>query len=284
MPRRFVVLTFYSFAVFGLFGQSPQGIASPLVIDELLSSKINSSSQQTGVLSRQLGVFAPSKLVLLIPGFPGLINTDFKNGRWQGTDESSVVVRFRSELLDESTVTIVINCDSQPTAKPYCDSEYQASAAREIHIRRLLESVKKRFTNLKEVWIVGNSMGSIASMTVGIHNSDGYSGAVHIAAITNPLYKNIAPMLAGINLRDQKIPHFLIHHEKDLCTSTPYSGAVAVHKNQKIPLITVTGGMSLPGDPCRGQSPHGFMGSEKEMMRAIKDIIKIGRPTTLRIQ
>jgi hypothetical protein len=50
-----------------------------------------------------------------------------------------------------------------------------------------------------------------------------------------------------------------------------------------LPLITVTGGSDFEGHPCKAFTEHGFKGKEKDVMKAIAEIINTGSSSQLEI-
>lgn len=73
------------------------------------------------------------------------------------------------------------------------------------------------------------------------------------------------------------MPALVVHHQEDECKTTPVSGAkdikAALTGAKASEFIVVTGG-DRKGDPCEGDSHHGFLGIEKKVADAIAAWIK----------
>jgi hypothetical protein len=250
--------------------------------EELVSVDLSASKKQVGVYSTKKGADKPTKLAVLLPGYPSVVRPVVENGVMTGSKLSgNFLIRSRRFVVDDSVATLVVDCQSE--SGDYCASSYQASKQRQEDVDQLIGEVKKRVPSITEVWLVGTSMGTISSSFMAVHNPTGYAGAVHTASITEPYAKGSYRELGGFDYKKSAIPQFFVHHSADPCALTTYSGAKSIAEKYGLPLITVSGGTGFQGGACEAFTEHGFRGKEKEVMNAISAIIQSGKATQLEI-
>lgn len=254
-----------------------QGLKELLVVVDITDTK-----KQAGVYSTKIGVDKPTKLAVLLPGNPSVVRPVVENGSMVSSKlTGNFLIRARRWLSDESIATLVVDCHSESSDE--CTSSYQASKERQQDVQKLINEVRKQVPSLNEVWLVGTSMGTVSSSFMPTYESDAYAGAIHTATITEPYAKHSYRELGGFDYKKAKIPQFFIHHKNDPCTLTTYSSAKSISQKFNLPLISVTGGSDFEGHPCKAFTEHGFKGKEKEVMKAIGEIINTGSTTQLEI-
>ena len=250
--------------------------------EELISVDLTDTKKQTGVYSTKLGSDNPTKLAVILPGYPSVVRPIVENGVMTGSKQNgNFLIRARRFLVDESVASLVIDCQSE--SGDYCTSNYQSSKQRQEDVDKLIAEVKRRVPSIKEVWLVGTSMGTISSSFMPIHNPTGYAGAIHTASITDPYAKGSYRELGGFDYKKASIPQFFIHHVNDPCALTTYPSAKSIADKYNISLLTVKGGSGFQGGACEAFTEHGFRGKEKEVMNAVTAIIQTGKAVQLEI-
>lgn len=254
-----------------------QGLKELLVVVNLTETK-----KQAGVFSTKIGVDKPSKLAVLLPGSPSVVRPVVENGVMVSSKlTGNFLIRARQWLPDETIATLVVDCQSESGND--CPGSYQASKERQQDVQKLINEVRKEFPSIKEVWLVGTSMGTISSSFMPTYDSEAYAGAIHTSTITEPYAKHSYRELGGFDYNKTKIPQFFIHHKNDPCPLTTYSSAKSISQKFNLPLISVTGGSDFEGFPCQAFTQHGFKGKEKEVMKVIAEIINTGSTSQLEI-
>jgi hypothetical protein len=254
-----------------------QGLKEELVVVDL-----GGNLKQTGVLSVKIGTMGHTRLAVLLPGYPSVVRPVVENGIMVNSKLSgNFLIRARRQLADESIATLLVDCHSD--SGDYCSSAYQASKERQQHVQKLIDEVKKQIPSIQQVWLVGTSMGTISSSFMPVHSPSAYSGAIHTAAITEPLARNSYRELSGFDYSQSKVPQFFVHHKNDPCHLTTWSGAKSISEKFGVKLITVSGGSGFQGGACEAFTEHGFRGKEREVMAAIATIIKTGQVSTLTV-
>jgi len=250
--------------------------------EELVSVDLSDRSKQVGVYSIKTGAGQPSKLAVLLPGYPSVVRPVVENGVMTASKlTGNFLIRARRFLVNDSVASLIVDCPSE--RGDTCASGYQASKQRQDDIDQLIAEVKRRAPSITEVWLVGTSMGTISSSFMPTHNPKGYAGAIHTAAITDPYAKNAYRELGGFDYAKSGVPQFFVHHSSDPCPLTTYASARAIADKFKAPLVIVSGGTGFQGPACEAFTEHGFRGKEKEVMNAVAAIIKTGKATQLEI-
>ena len=250
--------------------------------EEIVSVDLSGDRKQVGVYSTSSSSKNPTRLAVLLPGYPSVVRPVVENGVMTNSRLSgNFLIRSRQFLVDETIASLIVDCPSD--SGDLCTSTYQASKERQEDVDKLITEVKRRTPSISEVWLIGTSMGTISSSYMPIHNPSGYAGAIHTASITEPYARNSYRELGGFDYKKTAVPQFFVHHAADPCFLTTYAGAKSITDKYKIPLITVTGGSDFKGDACKAFTEHGFRGKEKDVMRNIGVIIKTGRADQLMI-
>jgi hypothetical protein len=248
--------------------------------EELISVDLSGDRKQVGVYTTSSTSKNPTRLAVLLPGYPSVVRPVVENGAMTNSRLSgNFLIRSRHFLVDETIASLIVDCQSD--SGDYCTSTYQASKQRQEDVDKLIAEVKRRTPSIAEIWLIGTSMGTISSSFMPIHNPSGYAGAIHTASITEPYARNSYRELGGFNYTKTGVPQYFVHHAADPCYLTTYSGAKSIADKYKVPLITVTGGSDFKGNACNAFTEHGFRGKEKDVMRNIGEIIKTGRADQL---
>jgi hypothetical protein len=279
----FVKLIFIAI-VFQIYPASAQNATTQTVglNEEIISVDLGGDRKQVGVYTISSSSKNPTRLAVLLPGYPSVVRPVIENGAMTNSRLSgNFLIRSRQFLVDETIASLIVDCQSD--SGDLCTSTYQASKQRQEDVDKLIAEVKRRTPSISEVWLIGTSMGTISSSYMPTHNPSGYAGAIHTASITEPYARNSYRELGGFDYKKTAVPQYFVHHAADPCFLTTYSGAKSITDKYKIPLITVTGGGDFKGNACNAFTEHGFRGKEKDVMRNIGEIIKTGRADQLAI-
>ena len=256
-----------------LFAQSDDQL-----FERLISVDLKDGVKQEGVLSLKNQTSKPTRLVVILPGYPSVVRPVVENNVMTSFQlTGNFLIRARRHLIDNQIATLIVDCPSNSGVK--CESFYQASLQRHEDVVKLVLEVKKLQPTIQQIWLIGTSMGTISSAFMPTYKPSIYAGTIHTATITEPYAKNSYRELGDFDYQKITIPQFFIHHREDPCPITTYSGAQSIANKYKLPLITVEGGGEFKGDVCKAFTQHGFAGREKEVMSAVKEIINTGKIT-----
>jgi hypothetical protein len=282
MNLKYLIKPLFIAILLQIYPASAQDIAAGAanVSEELISVDLDGNKKQVGVYTTSSTSKNPTRLAVLLPGYPAVVRPVVENGAMTSSRLSgNFLIRSRHFLVDETIASLIVDCQSD--SGDYCTSTYQASKQRQEDVDKLIAEVKRRTPSISEVWLIGTSMGTISSSFMPLHNPSAYAGAIHTASITEPYARNSYRELGGFDYKKTAVPQYFIHHAADPCFLTTYAGAQSITEKYKVPLITVTGGSNFKGDPCKAFTEHGFRGKEKDVMRAVGAIIKTGRASQL---
>lgn len=240
--------------------------------ETLIETRLGEPVTQAAVLSMSPGS-APRYLAVLLPGSPSVLRPVVENGAWTGGRlMGNFLVRSRQWLVDEELATLAVDCRSDSGDE--CRELYQASEQRFTDVRSVIELAKAGLPSIKDVWLVGTSMGTISSTYMAKWGRSYFAGAIHTSSINDGLYYR---SMANPDFAAAGIPQGFIHHKDDPCRHTTYYGTKRWSEKFGIPLVTVTGGSGFSGNACKAYSQHGFRGMEREVMTAVSSIIKSGK-------
>ncbi len=238
--------------------------AQPL-FESVLTVGLPNGFSQSGLLSRPGNERRIRYLVVLAPGYPGVLRPALRpDGTVNLRQAGNFLIRARGYLADHDIATLTIDCRSD--FGPICEDLYQASPERIHDIGILIAQTREILPNIEEIWIVSTSRGALTSAAAVRYGENLFHGAIHTAGMLDAV-RNLGR--EGPRLREE----FLVHHINDPCSRTPYSLAEQVSKERDIALITARGGRAW-GLPCEAFTQHGFNGIEHLVMARIRGLIR----------
>ncbi len=131
------------------------------------------------------------------------------------------------------------------------------------------------------VWLIGTSRGTISAANAASRLKEGGADGLVLTATVFE-QSGGGGTLTDVDLGSITVPTLFAHHKKDRCFVTPYA-AVAPHMKSlrnapKVEQIAFEGGLPARGRFCGAKGPHGFLGIEDEVVRAIGNWIKANNP------
>ena len=241
--------------------------------EKLYSVPVSEGGLQRGVLSGKSGVQGQDLLAVLLPGYPSVVRPVMDGSVMVSSKlTGNFLIRARRFLADERMLTLVVDCNTH--VGDYCTPAYQASRQRQSDVQALIEAVRKDHPALKEVWLLGTSMGTISSAYMALYGAGQYAGVVHTASITDFGGRRPYTELEGFDYARITIPQLFVHHADDPCASTNYASAQKIAQKFSLPLMTVQGGSGFKGDPCAARTQHGFQGRESAVMKLMAEAIR----------
>jgi len=187
-------------------------------------------------------------------------------------------MRMNQQLLAEAGIELVIvDCPTDqwgassppPTA---CLDGYRSSKVHADDVRAVIARLREDY-GIKNIFIMGHSLGTISSRWLARNLGSEISGSIHSASMNGPNRQGYASSLNGFSYDNFAAPALHVHNENDACPSTPYS-AVRGYAGEN--LVTVRGGVP-EGDPCGGGHLHSHQGREEIVVRSIITWIKTGK-------
>lgn len=241
--------------------------------ENLYTVPLSDGGFQLGVVSGKSGVQGQDLLAVLLPGYPSVVRPVMDGSVMVSSRlTGNFLIRSRRFLADERILTLVVDCNTR--LGDYCTPAYQASRQRQSDVQALIDAVRKDHPALKEVWLLGTSMGTISSAFMALHAPGQYAGVVHTASITDFGGRKLYKELEGFDYARITIPQLFVHHADDPCAITSYASAQKISQKFGLPLVTVQGGSGFTGDPCAARTQHGFQGRESVVMKFMAEAIR----------
>lgn len=273
MKKNFVPIILWLFSTVA-FAQTK---ASEGLKETLVSVKPTPESSLNAVISiRENSTSPPTKLVVLLPGHPAILNAVVENEKVVKSSLSgNFLVRARRQLIDNNIVTVLVDCRLDKNVGAECPEEYMGSRARHDDIKLVTDEARKIFPTLDEIWLVGTSFGTVTTSKIPPEYQSRYAGVIHTSTIN---FSKFIRSMSGVKYDDIKIPQLFIHHKDDICGSSKYSGIEGIASDFKIPLYTVSGDKKredekISSNPCDAFTPHGYKGIEAGVMKLIQSAV-----------
>ena len=257
------------------------GFISLLLIISTLSTFVTGAAEEVRLINTGRGVTLPILLVavkkpvasvVLFPGGKGKLELSPEDGL--GRLVKNFLVRSRHLFADQNLLVVVVDAPAdRQTGKGLLG--FRDTIAHAQDVGAVIKYIRRQYPGIP-VWLVGTSRGSTSVANAAIKlQTNGPDGIVLTTAVTNSSKRGT--YVTALRLKKIKQPTLVVHHKRDQCHVSPYSGAkriVRKLKNATIKLlITVEGGVT-EGHPCRGMAYHGFNGKEAETVKKITDWIK----------
>lgn len=272
MFTRLLISWLSSFVLLGAFAnahaQNPAH-STQRVIEEIISVRTPKEAYQQGVLSKLEAATAPTKLLVVVSGHPGVTRPRMNEaGKITTRQNGNFLVRSRHFLISNQVVTLLLDCRSDFESS--CSDVYQASLERAQDIALLVQEVKNKIPSIKQTWAVSTSWGVITTAGLLKHDPSSYTGIIHTAGTYNKATD------LGLAFGPFKTPQFIYHHKFDPCPMTYHRDAAAIAEKWGVSLVTVDGGTGFRGDACQAFTQHGFTGREEKVAVSINRLVETG--------
>lgn len=192
----------------------------------------------------------PEFITILFPGGNGQMNPRLDDERVVYGFGGNFLIRGREFIVDDEFATVATNTTSD-----------------ESRVQALLDDLKRRYPNA-QIYLMGTSRGTIATVKLAPFLADRIAGVIHTSSMGSSIH--------AFNAKEFRNRQLIVHHRNDQCKVTRYNSAEHAHEAYGTELITMEGGVS-EGDPCEAFAHHGYRGIERETMDAIKQWIRRGR-------
>lgn len=207
--------------------------------------------------------------LILIPGGVGGL------GKLDGNEPTSnnFLVRSRAHFAEAGFNVAIMGRPQDQNDLTY---ELRTSATHLADIRRIVDYVKAD-TGLP-VWLVGTSRGSVSAAAAAIDfPPDTLAGVV----LSSSVVRDKPGALPSQKLSAIRLPVLLLHHKQDACPiCRPADLPDVLGALSQVPvkkLVMLEGGGPAQGGVCEALHHHGFIGIEREAVRAVTDWIS--KPT-----
>lgn len=206
--------------------------------------------------------------IILLAGGRGVVKISGKGEI--NAMKGNFLVRTRQLFADEGFLTALVDAPMDRRNKTGLLGGFRASTEHGEDLARV--ATKLHALNRKPVIVIGTSRGSVSAANLALRGAEGILSA---AVLTSSLVKGNAKgrTIKDLPLDRIKIPVLFVHNKGDACHATllkDVKPVVGLMKKQGVraDLIVVSSHKATSGH-CRGRSPHGFLGIEKQVVDKI---------------
>ena len=212
----------------------------------------------------------PKAAVILLPGGNGIVKLG-PDGPEKG---GNFVVRTRNKFADNGLLVAVVDAP--------IEDEVQESLKGSRTTPEHATDVAAVAAYLKEqaevpVWVVGTSRGTIGATNLASRLPETIHGIVLTSTVSESS-KSGMPSAMDTDLANIKVPVLLVHHKKDGCYISPYSGMKKVQYKltgtSTVDTMSFCGGEHKSRNPCKAKTYHGYLKIEDKVVKAISGWIK----------
>lgn len=237
--------------------------------EEIVHVAVRPGVDEPVLLSMASAGQKPKRILMLFPGYPGIMKLQEKDGRVWFKLLGNYLLRSRALFVDSETAAASVDA---PTDQYCCfDDEFRLGNTHAADVGKIVDVLAARFPGA-EIYLVGTSRGTVSVAPLAVALGTKIAGAVMTSSIVQAT--RAGPGVASFDFGAVKVPMLFVHHEYDGCVATPYARARDLAARYRLPLVTVTGSSSTHGPPCEAFSYHGFAGREREVAGAIMQWVK----------
>ena len=217
----------------------------------------------------------PKASVVLMAGGKGVLALR-PSGEISTDLNLNFLMRVREQFAREGMVVAALDVASDQMGGLNGDIRLSTQHAQDIV--KVIADLRKRH-NLP-VWLVGTSASTISAVSVAARFPNSKSGGPDGIVLTSSLTV-LAKGLCGRSiyfapLANIRVPVLSIGHEKDACPCSPGGAAVGrkmmaalKQSSRKEHKVWTGGDPPISKEPCWARTPHGFLGVENDVVRAI---------------
>ena len=212
----------------------------------------------------------PKAVALLFPGGSGKQSLLRRPIEVVLGPRGNFLVRSAEQLLTPDLAVLILDCPSDQAEG--MNDAFRISDEHATDVQAVLALLRTRFKGVK-LHLVGTSRGTVSAAYVAQELGPAVDGVVLSSSVFRASGNNLG--LSLFRFERLKTPLLLVHHAEDGCPTCPYGQALKLA--DKVPLITVRGGIEPESGPCDPLANHGFFGREVAVVQAIRNWI-LGLP------
>jgi len=239
-------------------------------VDGIVTAKLERHTI-AALVTRQGKAKAFKHGIAIFPGHPGILKLREENGRLEYEQRGNFLIRSRRHWLDDETLLAVLDAPSDEWAT--FTQDFRTTARYGTDVGAVLNEVSKRYP-VGEWTFVGTSEGSMSAFYAARMNAQLAKRVILTSSVWGPT--NSGPGLSGAKFGEISAPLLWVHHENDPCPYTQYRDARRYAERTMSPLLTVRGGGPEKGGACQAHSFHGFVGTERAVVLAMRSWVKTG--------
>ena len=214
---------------------------------------------------------APIATVVLFAGRHGGLGLSPAGIAW---GEGNFLVRNRARFAEHGFLVAVIDAPSDRRDSGLWN--FRTSPEHATDVKAVIAALRAMAP--APVWLIGTSMGtvSVASVAARLAAGGGPDGVVLTSSVTRTS-RTVGETVWMAKLDRITVPVLVVHHVHDACVVSPYGETRSLLKSLsragKKELLTFDGGDPPRSDACEAFAAHGYVGLDREVVKAIADWI-----------
>lgn len=209
--------------------------------------------------------------IAMFPGHPGILKLREADGQFRFELRGNFLVRSRRHWLDEDILVVLIDAPSDEWSG--FSQRFRETARYGADIEALLSDLSARY-KISDWTFVGTSEGTISAFHAARMNPQRVTRLIQTASVFSS--SRNGPGLSAVDLAALPAATLWVHHENDPCPSTFYRDARDFATRSGKPLLTMRGGGPERGGACEPYTAHGFVGVERDAVRAMLSWTRTG--------
>lgn len=209
--------------------------------------------------------------IVLFPGYPGILRLREEEGQLRFDLRGNFLLRSRRHWLDDDILVAVVDAPSDEWAS--FSQRWRETPRYGADVAALLDELSSRY-KVADWTFVGTSEGAVSAFHAARMNPARIRRLIQTASVFRA--SRNGPGLSGIDLADLPAATLWVHHEDDPCAFTTYRDAKDFAARSGKPLLTMRGGGPGRGGACEPYTAHGFVGVERETVRAMLAWVRSG--------
>ena len=225
-----------------------------------------------GLVTHQEGAKAFKYGIAVFPGHPGILRLREEGGELKFEMRGNYLMRTRRHWLDAETLVMAVDAPSDQWAT-FLQS-FRATERYGADVAALVGEAARKY-GVADWTYIGTSEGSVSAFHAARMDPQLARRVILTASVFIP--GRNGPGLSRADYGALRSELLFVHHADDPCQYTPYREAQEAAKRSGKPLVTVRGGGGWKGGLCEAFTAHGFVGVEREALKAMQSWIKTGQ-------
>ncbi len=222
----------------------------------------------------------PSKgTLLMFPGGDGANHFSERGGKISLS--KNFLARSSDQFVEQGFVVAIVDV---PSDQAYgMSDQFRVGKEHAEDVKKIIDLLDQKLP--RPIFFVGTSRGTISVAHLGAALKDQRLGGI-ILTSSMGASRGAGWSLFNLPLENIALPVLFVHHREDGCWASRFNDALQLQSRMsgspRTQFIEVLGGDPPRSEPCEAMSAHGFLGKEREVVKAITDWIQ-GKPAQERI-